>query len=241
MIAAEAGPFSQQLRCKIALVIPPRVEQRNSIWRHPRLRDLLPELMFTVHTIIRASVQLMRAALWCARKAPSSDALFGEIARYFEPHIAEEMHHDEWLLQDMEVLGIKRSEVLRRLPSTRVASMVGAQYYWIYHVHPIALLGYIAVMEGCPPAAEEVEAAISRSALPRDVFRTFLIHADLDGHHREELDQFLDRLSLSPEHADLIGVSSLTTAIDLSRIYEEAFASFIPRDAQFVDSDAGNM
>ena len=36
------------------------------------------------------------------------------------------------------------------------AALVGAQYYWIRHVHPVALLGYVMLLEGYPPSAGTV-------------------------------------------------------------------------------------
>jgi len=45
----------------------------------------------------------------------------------------------------------------------RGSARVGAQYYWIHHFHPVALLGYIAVLEGRPPSPTLVEELIERT------------------------------------------------------------------------------
>ena len=37
--------------------------------------------------------------------------------------------------------------------AANVATLVGAQYYWLRHVHPVSLLGHMAVMEGYSPPA----------------------------------------------------------------------------------------
>ena len=37
------------------------------------------------------------------------------------------------------------------MPPPSVAGLVGSQYYWILHHHPVAFLGYVALMEGYPP------------------------------------------------------------------------------------------
>jgi hypothetical protein len=42
---------------------------------------------------------------------------------------------------------IEPAQTLSIRPSANVAALVGAQYYWILHHHPVALLGYMATLE----------------------------------------------------------------------------------------------
>ena len=93
----------------------------------------------------------MTAAQVNARAVSESDLVAKRLADYLSKHISEEQGHDEWLLEDMEVLGIERKAVLKRVPIPTATALAGTQYYWIFHVHPVALLGFLAVMEGSPP------------------------------------------------------------------------------------------
>jgi hypothetical protein len=43
------------------------------------------------------------------------------------------MNHDEWLLDDLESIGVSRQESLLLKPLQTVAELVGRQYYWIYY------------------------------------------------------------------------------------------------------------
>jgi pyrroloquinoline quinone (PQQ) biosynthesis protein C len=215
---------SQDLREKIALVSP-RADNPASVWNHPELRRLYPDLLFTVHCIIRASVPLMESALAFSRRRAHADPVAAELAEYLAEHIPQEMHHDDWLLEDMEVLRINRAQVLQRIPSPAVAVAVGAQYYWIHHYHPVALLGYIAVLEGQPPVEASLEEAVALTGFPREAFRTFFKHAQLDPHHRDELNQLLDRLQLSAEQSALISISAMSSASLLDRAFEEVLAA----------------
>ena len=88
---------------------------------------------------------LTEAAL--ARSRELDDPLAAPLARYLEEHVDEELGHDETLLGDLETLGVDRAEVLERIPPPAVAALVGSQYYWILHYHPVAFLGYVALME----------------------------------------------------------------------------------------------
>ncbi len=77
-----------------------------------------------------------------------------ELGEYYKKHIQEEMNHDEWILNDLQSIGVPHEESLSRKPLQSVAELVGSQYYWIYHWHPVCLLGYISFLEGDPPTRE---------------------------------------------------------------------------------------
>lgn len=225
MTIEEGSHFSQCLRRKI-LLVSPAPPREYEIWSHPSLRSFYPELMLTVHAIVRASVPLMKAAREQALLLAPADTACAQLVSWLEQHIQEEAHHDEWLLEDLEHLGVSREAALRRIPSPRVAQMVGAQYYWIQHVHPLALLGYIAVLEGEPIRREELELAIARTGLPRPAFRTFFEHSDLDEKHCEDVERILDELPLSSEQQTLISVSALLTAHWLGSVFAELLSHY---------------
>src|SRR6266487_4706508 len=128
------------------------------------------------------------------------------------PIFGEELGHDEDLLGDLEALGLEREDVLARVPSPTGASLVGSQYYWILHYHPIAFLGFVALMEGFPPTPELIRTLIARTGHPADAFRTFADHGDLDPGHRDRLDRTLDSLPLTPQHEVVMGVSATSSA-----------------------------
>jgi hypothetical protein len=225
MTVAAPARFSRLLREKISLVSAssrPGV----TIWNHPALPQFYPELLFVGHCIIRASVPLMQAALQQAAAIGTEERVARQMMPYLSHHAAEELHHDEWLLDDLEALGMQREQVLTRMPPAAVAQLVGAQYYWVLHHHPAAVLGYIAVLEGSPLEAAELEAAAATSGLPRKAFRTLLKHAQLDPGHRDDLDALLDALPLSKSHASLIGSSAILTSV----LLDEAFARALPAD-----------
>jgi len=218
---------SELLRRKIRLVSPCTNENSPSLLTHPRLREFYPELLFILHCTSRASVPLMEAALRCSRDRSPADAVAAGLAEYLERHIPEELYHDEWMLEDMEVLGIDRVEVLKRIPPAPLAAAVGSQYYWIYHYHPVAFLGYVAVLEGDPTPKNIVEAAVVRSGLPREAFRSLLVHSDNDPNHRDDFNQTLDRLPLRPEHTTVISVSAFQVACTIEEVFAQMLARFV--------------
>jgi hypothetical protein len=212
---------SGRIRARIELLIPALVRAGDRLIDHPRVRELYPEYLFTSHSVIRASVPLMETALAEAREAAADDSVSALLAPYLEEHIEEERDHDEWLLDDLEVLGSDRREILARPPSPTVAALVGAQYYWIFHYHPVTLLGYVSLLEGYPPSSELIQRLIDATGYPREAFRTMIAHAVLDPGHRDELNELLDSLPLTPEQSVALGVSAIQTVDLFTRAIDE--------------------
>jgi pyrroloquinoline quinone (PQQ) biosynthesis protein C len=164
-------------------------------------------------------VPLTEAALAAARRL--DDPLGAPLAAYLEEHADEELGHDETLLGDLEAIGVPRTDVLARVPSPSVAALVGGQYYWIHHHHPVSFLGYVGLMEGYPPTPELIEELTERTGYPLDAFRTYVEHAELDPGHRDRLDGTLDALPLDESHEVAIGISAIATAALAARSLEE--------------------
>lgn len=209
-VAERLETTSRRVRQQLADAVGPLSAACTALVEHPRLRELWPEYLVLQHQIIRATVPLTRAALERARTL--SDPLRDPLSAYLAEHVDEELEHDEGLLDDLALLGLERESVLGRMPSASVAALVGAQYYWIHHHHPVAFLGYVALMEGYPPTPELIETLAARSGYPRESFRTFAQHAELDPGHRDHLDRTLDALPLDREQEAMIVTSATATA-----------------------------
>lgn len=177
----------------------------------------------------------MEAARDRAAVLAPSDPLAAALASYLAHHVPEERHHDDWLLDDLEVLGVARRDVWARQPSPTVAALVGSQYYWIHHHHPVAVLGYIAVLEGTPPSEDQLARVVGRTGLPAAAFRTFVKHARLDPHHRDDLDAAMDGMPIGPAHEELIATSALETQHLLARSLEEMLADLPARSPRAVN------
>ncbi len=226
------------LRSKIALVFPALAAATSEVWDHPQFGRLYLELLVRQHAIIRASVPLMEFAEAEARARAADCPVAAAVAKYLEEHIPEERGHDDWLLEDMEFLGLAREAVLARMPDANIAALVGAQYYWARHHHPLSVLGYIAVLEGSPASFEFLESLISRTRLPRAAFRTYLKHAALDPGHRDELDRALDSMPLKTSHMSILGVSTFHTIGCVTVVFRE-LASSLPANHTVGRAEAG--
>jgi hypothetical protein len=212
---------SRRLRRKIDLVAPPFALACQRVFGHERIADVLPRYLVRTHSIIRTTVPLMELAIGRSQAMAGVDPVAQGVADYLRGHVEEERYHDDWLVEDLELLGLDRDAIHGGIPTSTIASLAGAQYYWVLHIHPVAFLGYLAFMEGFPPRQSLVDDLIRRTRFPRRAFRTMILHGELDPGHRDELDRTLDALPLTPDHELLLGLSAISTAELLTRSLDE--------------------
>jgi hypothetical protein len=215
MMTTAISTLSQRLRSTLSLVTataPLGVGDSDPLWTSPRLRVLYPRYLVSLHALMRTSVALMAAAREAALRMVDTDPVAQPLADYMEQHIAEEADHDTWLLNDLELLGVPRQDVLSQVPSAAMAGLVGAQYYYIHHYRPVALLGYLAVFEGNPPTRHLIDTAAAWSGFPEEAFRTLRFHGDEDPHHKAEIDALLDTLPLDEQDVLLVITNAMATA-----------------------------
>ncbi|MET0391382.1 MAG: iron-containing redox enzyme family protein [Polyangiales bacterium] len=211
-------PRSQRVLAKLDLAFPVFSASARRIWSSPQVRALYPMYLRTMHMVVRSAVPLMRAALHEATDRAGSDPLCAALVDYYTHHIKEETGHDGWLLDDLSATGVNPTAVLDSIPSSKVATLVGAQYYWLHHWHPVSLLGHITAIESYHPPAGFAEHLAQITGYPLTAFRAIARHAVLDVHHRRELIALLDSLPLSPQQEKMVvlsGLHTLEAGIDL--------------------------
>ncbi|MDQ0796284.1 hypothetical protein QFZ58_004772 [Streptomyces sp. B1I3] len=219
-MSAARPSTSARLRVTLGLLEGELLDATEHLWRP---EDLLPRYrayLCTMHAVVRASVPLMlrardRARLLETRGDPSA----GPLASYLTEHIREEEGHDGWLLDDLRAAGVPPGDALRPMPAPVVADLAGAQYYWIEHHHPVALLGYMAVLEGYAPSATLTSRIARTTGLPDAALRTVREHAALDTGHLDDLHALLDRLPLTRGQEADVAVSAMHSLDALTRLF----------------------
>lgn len=221
---ATASSRSGRLRSALSLTRRRLTELIGQVWFHPRLGELYPEFLFALYGVTAASAPTMLvAAEQCEQLG--SDPLRDPLRAYYLEHAEEEREHGEWLLSDLASLGIDRERALKRLPYTGAAALVGSQYYWIRHVHPVAYLGYIAVVES-PTDAGFLREVSERTGIPLSSMSCHLRHAELDPGHVAEFDAALDVFPLTKPQEELVVTSALATLTHLERLFVEILEHF---------------
>lgn len=169
---------------------------------------VLEELLFLYHCCL-ASERLLDDA---AAEAKDSVDYFtsSRLSDYYASHLEEERGEVPVLIEDLRHGGIK---VMSFFPDEIALSVIGTQYYLIKHVHPISLLGYMAVQEADPTPIGTVEALEKLHGV--ELFRFVRMHAERDIEHGKELLEVIDEV---PEHLQLfVQVSARHTLEFLGR------------------------
>jgi hypothetical protein len=213
------------LRAKIALAYPAVRHRAEGIWSSPDVRDLYPRYLITMHGITRSAVPLLEAAAERSRALAPGDAVAARLAPYFAHHAREETGHDRWVLEDIEAVGGDATEPGRVMPSAQVANLVGAQYYWLRHHHPVTLLGHMAVIEGGSPTPGFAARLQALTGYPEDCFRTIARHERIDIGHGRELFDLIDTLPLTQGHETMLGISAYHTISSIIDVLGEIRSS----------------
>jgi hypothetical protein len=157
--------------------------------------------------------------------AARGDAVANALLGWLDRHISEEVDHDAWLLGDYARTGGDSVSLATSPGTPTVAAMVGSVYYWSLHAHPVAILGYCAVLEGIPPAGRLIDRLINRTGYPIDAFDTLRHHSDVDNNHSRHLFELIDGLPLTQGEEAIIGMTALQTADLLVAAADELLSS----------------
>lgn len=210
-----------RLRAVLRLAEPALAAASGRFWRAPDLAERFPTYMLRVLTSARAALGVMAAAQRRSEALAAEDPVAARLATYYRHHLAEETGHPPWLVSDLESIGVPREVSLGAVGSPAIATLAGAQYYWVEHAHPVAALGLFAVLEGYPPSVRDLDEIRERTGLPASAFRFLRAHAEIDPHHAADLYRLLDELPLTPEHEGLVGTSALHTVGALGAVFDE--------------------
>ena len=145
---------------------------------------LLDDLSFLYDTCVASQGLLLDAAI---EAKVMKDAFREVLWAYYLKHYDEEKGEIELLLADMASAGIKPS-----WPDPTAVAMIGAQYYLLKHVHPVCLLGYLAIMEADPVPLAVVEKLEAAHGV--DLFRFLRLHAIRDLEHARDLIVLIDKV-----------------------------------------------
>lgn len=187
---------------------------------HAAFPALFPRYLIGLYHSMRTAGAVMEAARARSVSLAAECPVAARLVPYWTRHIREEAGHDQWLLADLERLGVDVDRVRVETPVPEVAELMGTLHFWIQHVHPVAALAYFYVVERNPPTVELLDWIVQSGGIPREALQTFYRHASIDIGHGRALEDLIDNLPLAPGHLDLMATSATTVIRQLGRIYE---------------------
>lgn len=70
-----------------------------------------------------------------------------QLAAYLMRHATEEIGHEEWAHSDLLELGVSEQRIAESRPGVSCTSMIGMEYYVAGYWNPVALFGWLFVLE----------------------------------------------------------------------------------------------
>ncbi|MEM9593401.1 MAG: hypothetical protein AAGD06_04030 [Acidobacteriota bacterium] len=228
--------FSQEVDDFVRLSSVELFENAHRKRSNPMLPALLPASLFRMYSMVRASVPMMKAA----RDKAIELGDFPPLVPFLDRLIREEEGHDQFVLDGLTALGFDEETILSTQPPPTIAELVGSQYYWIEYFHPLAIVGYIKVVELDPADECDIVDLVEHvlhiqenclDDLPGElgvgdadmhqVLDYFKKHVNLEKAHNDHLDDFLDDNEFNQDQKSLIMTSAARTNFMLARSLDE--------------------
>lgn len=168
---------------------------------------------------VRHTVPLLMA---CGARLPERlEWLRAALAHY----IAEEIGHEEWILNDIAAAGGDPEAVRRSAPARATEVMVAYAYDQIQRRNPASFLGMVYVLEGTSVSlAHQAAGAIQQGlGLAPSAFHYLQSHGSVDQGHIRFLEDLLNRLD-SVEDQDAV----LHAAAMFFHLYGDIFRNLSP-------------
>jgi len=158
----------------------------------------------------------------CAAAASRMPDAFRNVRYFLYEHMHEELGHEEWVLNDLEAVGVSRGTALDHRPSPHTLALNGWNYWAADRRHPCSVLGMLYALEvvasvyGGPFAT-----ALKERLLLEDERGVSFIgsHATMDAQHMAELKQVMDTVS-DAAAADAVVESAIVNFHHFTRIVE---------------------
>lgn len=126
-------------------------------------------------------------------------------------YIEEEMGHQEWVLNDIEVCGgdkeaVRACKDANTSPSPATELMVAYAYDMIHRVNPVGFFGMVLVLEGTSTAVatQAAEQLMPALGLPKKAFSYLLSHGSLDISHVSFYESLMNQIEDPRDQAMII-------------------------------------
>lgn len=175
------------------------VEARHRLERAPAIarclegrveRETYRAFLVEAYHHVKHTVPLLMA---CGSRLPERLEWLREAIVHY---IVEEVGHQEWILDDLQQLGVDRQTVRRCQPSIATELMIAYAYDTVARGNPVGLFGMVYALEKTSSTIATHAAGQIREALGLDgEAMTYLVsHGSLDVEHMRHFEKLMNRL-----------------------------------------------
>lgn len=121
-------------------------------------------------------------------------------------YVNEEIGHQEWILNDLQALGVDRDSVEYGQPKIATEVMVAYAYDQVHRHNPVGLFGMVYTLEKTSStvasfAAEQIRSSLS---LPANTMSYLVSHGSLDVEHMQGFEVLMNRLDDAGDKAAVL-------------------------------------
>ena len=173
-------------------------ESRRAFETHPVVMDAVARGL-DVERYRRLLLELYHV-VWhfnpvCAAAASRLDDRFRDVRYFLVEHMHEEQGHEQWVLNDLDAVGVPLSQALAHAPTPWTLALVGYNHWAADRRHPCSVLGMLYALEVIASVYGGPFASAIRESLLLDGERgvSFIgSHATMDAKHMAELRQIVN-------------------------------------------------
>jgi pyrroloquinoline quinone (PQQ) biosynthesis protein C len=146
-------------------------------------------------------------------------------------YIEEEVGHQEWILNDLQSLGVDKELVRHGKPSLPTELMVSYAYDTVARNNPVSLFGMVYALEKTSStiANYAVDQIVSALDLTPDAMTYMVSHGSLDVEHMQHFEKLMNRLEDDGDKAAVLHAVSvfyalytnIFLALPIAALYEE--------------------
>lgn len=168
-------------------------ESRRAFETHPVVMDAVARGL-DVERYRRLLLELYHV-VWhfnpvCAAAASRLDDRFRDVRYFLYEHMQEEKGHEQWVLNDLDAVGVPAAQALAHAPTPWTLALIGYNYWAADRRHPCSALGMLYALEVIASVYGGPFASAIRESLLLDGDRgvSFIgSHATMDAKHMAEL------------------------------------------------------
>jgi pyrroloquinoline quinone (PQQ) biosynthesis protein C len=182
-------------------------------------RDQYLAFLAQAYHHVKHTVPLLMA---CGSRVPER---LGWLRPAIAEYIAEEIGHEEWILNDIAASGGDPDVVRDGAPAPATELMVAYAYDYVARRNPAGFFGMVHVLEGTSIAIATAAAQSLRSGLdlPPEALTYLASHGSLDQEHVRFFAGLMDRLADPADQAAVTHVAAM-----MYRLYGDVFRA-LPR------------
>lgn len=148
-----------------------------------------------------------------------------ELASYLLQHATEEIGHESWAYSDLKKLGLSDTQITSSRPGTFCTSMIGMEYFVAGHWNPVALFGWLFVLEAFGDDVGHLIAKKLEQSLQIGTGTTSFLagHGDADHDHIRDITECVEKHMKNPaDMGDMLHIAKVSRDLYIGILEEVA-------------------